>query len=134
MNQIKKIIVSTIIGIGALMGLYTTANAQYNYDIGAEIPVDASSYEANDDMFCIQHGQHLPHTGSPQNYVVYSKVNIKGDVATSHTGVQIQSWWNAKLADILSGNNTTYDSKQRSCTKCYMEQYEDLDGKCWSKP
>ncbi len=117
MNQIKKIIVSTIIGIGALMGLYTTANAQYNYDIGAEIPVDASSYEANDDMFCIQHGQHLPHTGSPQNYVVYSKVNIKGDVATSHTGVQIQSWWNAKLAYILSGNNTTYDSNDHKQKK-----------------
>lgn len=103
MKKIKKIIISIIAGVIALVGFHTTANA---YSVGDTVGVDYSIYEADPNMFCVQHNQHL-HRGDVQNYTIISQVNIKGNDSVDHTGMKQTSWYNAKLAYILSGDNGT---------------------------
>lgn len=103
MKKMKKIIISIIIGITALVGFYTTANA---YSVGDTVSVDYKVYEADPNMFCVQHKQHLK-SGVFNNYEIVSQVNIKGNDSVDHLGGKQTSWYNAKLAYILSGDNGT---------------------------
>ncbi len=103
MKTMKKIIISMIIGIMALVGFHTTATA---YSVGETVKVDYSTYEADPNMFCVQHNQHL-HKGDYQNYQIISQVNIKGNDSVDHLGGKQTSWYNAKLAYILSKDNGT---------------------------
>lgn len=104
MNQIKKIIVSTIIAIIGILGFYTTANA---YDvnglwIGQELNIPYTTYRDDGDVYCVEHGQKLK---SSNDYTIISNVKIKGNQSTDQAGNVQNSWYNAKLAYILSGDN-----------------------------
>ncbi|MCI8759885.1 MAG: LPXTG cell wall anchor domain-containing protein [Clostridia bacterium] len=101
MKTIKKIIISIIVGIIALIGFHTTATA---YSVGETVSIDYSTYEQDPNMFCVQHNQHL-HKGDYQDYQIISQVNIKGNDSVDHLGGKQTSWYNAKLAYILSKDN-----------------------------
>lgn len=101
MNRVKKIIISTIIGLISILGFYTTTNA-YNYKVGESVGVSYEDYENNGDIYCVEKGQALRTYNS---YKVISKINIEGKKSTDHAGKTRTSWHNAKLAYILSQNN-----------------------------
>ena len=106
MNRIKKITISIIIGLIVLLGFCTTANAYY-YNIGQEIWVTFSDYWNNSDIYCAEHGQQPPNElGSC--YRIVSQVRIEGNKSTDYTGITRESWYNAKLAYILSASNGGY--------------------------
>ena len=104
MNQIKKIIVSVIIGIIAWIGFYTTANAYY---VGQSLNVPYTTYRDDGNIYCVEHGQKLK---SNNDYTIISNIKIKGNQSTDHTGFVQNSWYNAKLAYILSGDNGSVKS------------------------
>ena len=99
MNRVKKIIISAMLGIISILGLYTTANA---YFVGQSINVSYSEYLNNGNIYCVEHGQALRTSNA---YTIISHVNIEGKKSTDHTGKTQTSWHNAKLAYILSANN-----------------------------
>lgn len=100
MSRLKKSILGIIIGIIAIIGIATTSNAYYN--VGDVISYSASQYLADRNLFCVQRDVLL--TGVV-NYRVISNVRIEGNVSTDHTGKQVTSRENAKLAYILSQDN-----------------------------
>lgn len=99
MSQLKKIIVSAIIGILAILGIYTNANA---YEVGQNITITYNQYKTNDNIFCAEHGQALK---SSNSYKIISQVKITGNKSTDHLGNTRISWDNAKMAYILSQDN-----------------------------
>lgn len=99
MNQTRKIIVSAIIGIMAWMGLYTTTNA---YFVGQALNISYTTYKNDGNIYCVEHGQKLK---SSNDYTIISNVKIKGNQSTDHAGNVQNSWYNAKLAYILSADN-----------------------------
>lgn len=99
MNRIKKIIISIMIGLICILGFYTTANAYY---VGQSVNVSYAMYNSSADIFCAEHGQRLKGTNS---YRIISHVTIEGNTSTDHTGITRESWYNAKLAYILSQDN-----------------------------
>ena len=99
MNQIKKIIVSVIIGIMAWIGLYTTANA---YFVGQALNIPYTTYRDDGNIYCVEYTQKLTYSN---DYTIISNVKIKGNESTDHTGYVQNSWYNAKLAYILSADN-----------------------------
>lgn len=101
MKKMKKTIISIIIGIIALVGFHTTANA---YSVGDTVSVDYKVYEADPNMFCVQHKQHLK-SGVYNDYQIVSQIDIKGNDSVDHLGGKQTSWYNAKLAYILSKDN-----------------------------
>lgn len=99
MNRLKKIIVSAIIGIMALLGIYTTTNAYY---VGQDVTISFDEYKNNGNIFCAEHGQALK---SSNDYTIISQVKIVGNKSTDHLGNTRTSKDNAKLSYILSQNN-----------------------------
>ncbi len=99
MNQIKKIIVSVIIGIIAWIGFYTTANA---YFVGQALSIPYTTYRDDGNIYCVEHTQKLNYNNA---YTVISNVKIKGNQSTDHEGRVYYNWHNAKLAYILSADN-----------------------------
>ena len=100
MNKLKKIIVSIIIGLIAVLGMYNTSNA---YSVGQHIDVTYNDYLYNGNIYCCEHHQALREHNS---YRIISEVSIEGNKSTDYKGKSINSWYNAKLAYILSATDT----------------------------
>lgn len=99
MNRIKKITISLMLGIISILGFYTTVSA---YSVGQRINISYNEYASNGNIYCVEHGQALRDSNV---YTIISHVNIEGKKSTDHTGKTQTSWYNAKLAYILSANN-----------------------------
>ena len=52
MKQIKKIAISMLIGIIALLGFSTIANAYY---VGQDIMISFNEYNNNENIYCVEH-------------------------------------------------------------------------------
>ena len=100
MNKLKKSLLGIIIGILAILGIATTSNAYYG--VGTIVSYTANQFLADPNLYCVQRDILL--TGVV-NYKVISNVRIEGNVSTDHTGKQVTSRENAKLAYILSQDN-----------------------------
>lgn len=99
MRQLKKIIVSVIIGIMAILGFYTTTKA---YDVGERLNISYYQYLTDSNIFCAEYGQALRDYNA---YTIVSQVKIEGNKSTDQVGDTITSWHNAKMAYILSQDN-----------------------------
>lgn len=102
MKQLKKVIVSAIVGMMAMLGIYTTASAYY---VGQDLNISYDQYLSDGNVFCAEHGQALR---SSNAYTIISQVTIEGNRSTDHLGNTIASWHNAKMAYILSQDNGAY--------------------------
>lgn len=100
MNKMKKALIALITIIIAIIAYTNIAKAAYA--VGESITIDFSDYIEDANLFCVEHHQALRGT---LTYKVISQVDIKGNTSTDHTGKKIESWYNAKLAYILSGDN-----------------------------
>ena len=103
MSNKKGIIIKTIIAfiiiILAVLGFNTTSNAYY---VGQSLQVNMNQYLSSTNIFCFERLQ-LINNGTI--YSVVSNVRIDGNVSTDHTGKQIASKENSKLAYIMSADN-----------------------------
>ena len=105
MNKIRRIAISIIIGIIAILGIYSVSNAYY---VGQSINVKLEQYESSSNIFCVERGQKLKYINS---YKVISNVRIEGTKSTDYTKHTIEDESNAKFAYILSANNgSNHDS------------------------
>ena len=95
----KKVIISILVGMIAMLGLCTTASAYY---VGQSINVSYNDYKTNSNIYCVEHNQALK---SSNAYTIISQVNIEGNKSTDHEGNTQTSWHNAKLAYILNASN-----------------------------
>ncbi len=127
MNTIKKIIISIIITIIAIIGLNTITEA---YSVGDKVTITYNQYLNSKYIYCAQHGQALKSEG--QVYEVISKITIDGDTSTDHYGHTIQSWHNAKLAYILNADNgsgSKSDGKVANAIWSYLDTWVAKVGK-----
>ncbi len=99
MRKTKKCLIGMIIMVVAILAFANLAKA---YEVGEHEPITYSKYLEDPDLFCVQHGQKLD---SEKSYQVISKVWIEGNTSVDHNGGTIDSWYNAKLAYILSADN-----------------------------
>ena len=99
MQKMKKIVIAIIILLIAIL-TYTTISKAYSVE--ESVSIKYSDYINDPNLFCVEHKQSLRGT---LTYKVISEVDINGNVSTDHTGKEINSWYNAKLAYILSGDN-----------------------------
>lgn len=99
MEKMKKIVVSAIIGVMALVGFYTTANA---YSVGEKINVTFNEYKTNSNIYCVEHNQKLK---ASNEYEIISQVRIEGNKSIDYAGNEQTNLNNAKLAYILSADN-----------------------------
>ena len=99
MNKIKRRVISTLIGIIAIVGIFTTATAYY---VGQSVGISIEQYRGNGNIYCVEHGQAL---ADYNTYNIISQVRIEGNKSTDHTGKTMTSWHNAKMAYILSQSN-----------------------------
>ena len=103
MNKTKKLLIAIIIMVTAILAYVNIAKAAYN--VGQSVSVTYSDYLNDANLFCVEHNQALRGT---LTYKVISEVDIRGNTSTDHTGKSIESWYNAKLAHILSADNGGY--------------------------
>ncbi len=101
MNKMKKALIALITIIIAIIA-YTNISKAAAYTVGESLTLRFSDYVRDPNLFCVEHHQALRGT---LTYKVISQVDIKGNTSTDHTGKKIESWYNAKLAYILSGDN-----------------------------
>lgn len=52
MKQIKKIAISMLIGLIALLGFSTIANAYY---VGQDVMISFNEYTSNGNIYCVEH-------------------------------------------------------------------------------
>lgn len=97
----KKILLSIVIIIMLILGISSIVKASYT--VGQIVPLSYAFYQADPDLFCVEHNQEL--YLDIISYEVISEVTIEGNTSTDHTGKTIESWDNAKLAAILSADN-----------------------------
>lgn len=103
----KKIIISIVIAILAIIGLKTTTDAYY---VGQRVFLSYNDYEYSNTLYCVQHHQALSRKGHYFNVV--GEVKIVGNTSTDHTGKKINSWHNAKLAYMLNGRKGGENSRE----------------------
>ena len=99
MNRFKKIVISLIVAIIAILGINAISNAYY---VGQNLQISYNDYIKSNNIFCVEHHQRLKGTMS---YKVISNVKIEGTKSTDHTGKTIDNKANAKFAAILSEDN-----------------------------
>lgn len=99
MSKIKRMIISFIISIVAILGIHTVSNAYY---VGQKLNVSYQDYIKGNHIYCMEHNQRLRGTMS---YKIISQINIQGIRSTDHTGRTIDHEYNAKFAAILSEDN-----------------------------
>lgn len=99
MSTIKKVMISLIVSLLAILGIYTTSNAYY---VGQQLGVSYKQYATDPNIYCAEHGQALRRNNS---YRIISNVKIEGNKSTDHTGKSRISNSNARLAYILSADN-----------------------------
>lgn len=100
MTKMKKILMTVMVSILALLGFYTTSDA---YSVGQLVDVTYNGYEADPNMYCAEHTQIL--SAEHNWYQVISQVKIEGRTSTDYLGGTRESWYNAKFAYILSASN-----------------------------
>mgnify|MGYP005760657995 CR=1 FL=1 len=100
MRKIKKILIGMIVMAIFIFAYATIANAAYS--IGQRVIITYSDYASDPNLYCVEHEQALKGT---LTYKVISEVDIRGNTSTDYTGKSIESWYNAKLAHILSADN-----------------------------
>lgn len=105
MSQFKKIIITLIVTIIAILGIYTISNAYY---VGQNIQVSYNNYISSNNIFCMEHHQKLK---GVMTYKIISQVRIEGTRSTDHTGKTIDNPANAKFAAILSEDNGSIKDK-----------------------
>ena len=108
MSKTKKIIISIIIMLLAILGF---SNISHGYYVGQKLSVSYSNYASSNNIFCVEHGQALRGT---MTYRIISQVNIEGNKSTDYAGKTITHSDNAKLADIL-----TYSGSKEQCQMLY---------------
>ena len=101
MSRLKKITISIVLAIIAMIAFTTESSAYY---VGQRLTVTSSNYLNSSNMFCMEHGQSIK---SRMNFTVISNVKIEGTKSTDHTGKTIDHWDNAKFAYILSQKSGT---------------------------
>ncbi len=99
MNRLKKIVISIIVTLIAILGFATISEAYY---VGQNVTITKNQYYNSSNIFCMEHGQAI---SSVMRFRVISNVRIEGTKSTDHTGKTIDHWDNAKFAYILSQNN-----------------------------
>ena len=101
MSKVKKLLVSMVVMIICILAYASLAKAA-SYSVGQSVTMTYSKYISDNDLFCVEHKQALKGT---LTYKVISQVDIAGNTSTDYTGKKIESWYNAKLAYILSADN-----------------------------
>ena len=96
MSRTKKIIVSIIIMLLAILGF---SNTSHGYFVGQKLSVSYWNYASSSNIFCVEHKQALRGT---MTYRIISQVNIEGNTSIDYTGHSITHSDNAKLAAILT--------------------------------
>ena len=100
MCKIKKLLVGLMIMAIAILAYANIAKAAYS--VGDSVSITYRTYLNDGNLYCVENHQALSGTLS---YKVISEVDIRGNTSTDHTGKSIESWYNAKLAHILSADN-----------------------------
>ncbi len=103
MSKVKKLLIGMIVMTFAILALANIANAAYS--VGQSVSITYSTYLNDPNLYCVEHNQAL---SGRLTYRVISEVDIRGNTSTDHTGKSIESWYNAKLAHILSADNGAY--------------------------
>lgn len=103
MCKIKKLLIGMIVLMISVICYMTISKAAYS--VGQTVSITYNTYLNDANLFCVEHNQALSGT---LTYRVISEVDIRGNISTDHTGKQIESWHNAKLAHILSADNGAY--------------------------
>ena len=99
MSRLKKIIITVVMAIVAILVSTTAANAYY---VGQKLTLTSSQYLNSSNIFCMEHGQSIKRR---MNYTIISNVRIEGTKSTDQTGKTIDHKDNAKFAYILSQDN-----------------------------
>ena len=100
MSKVKKLLIGIIVMAFAILAFANIANAAYS--VGQSVSITYNKYLNDPDLYCVEHKQALRGT---LTYKVISEVDIRGNISTDHEGKSIESWYNAKLAHILSADN-----------------------------
>ena len=103
MSRTKKLLIGMIVMALAILAFANIANAAYT--VGQSVSITYRGYLNDPNLYCVEHNQALRGT---LTYKVISEVDIRGNTSTDHTGKSIESWYNAKLAHILSADNGAY--------------------------
>ena len=110
MNKAKKIIISLIIAMLALLGLYTTSNAYY---VGQKnIKISLNKYNSNPNIYCLEHHDSLSNY-KVMKYTVVRKVVLKGKDAEDDKGRKVTHINNARLAYIVNASEEGYGKGSR---------------------
>lgn len=99
MSKLKKILITLVIAIIAILGLRNSSSA---YHVGQVLNINGSAYNTNPNLFCVQRDQKFY---GVMTYDVISQVRIEGDKSTDHTGKTIKNSANARFGYILSKDN-----------------------------
>lgn len=102
MSKIKKLGIIIFIAAIVILGLNIKSNA---YSVGQQVKINYNKYITDSNMYCMEHNQALFKT--EKKYKIISNVKIEGNKSTDHKGKTIESWYNAKMAAILTGDNGT---------------------------
>ena len=103
MSRVKKLLIGMIVMAFAILAFANIANAAYS--VGQSVSITYRTYLNDPNLYCVEHNQALK---GRLTYKVISEVDIRGNTSTDHTGKSIESWYNAKLAHILSADNGAY--------------------------
>ena len=99
MSKLKKITVGIIAMIMIIITMSTISTAYY---VGQTVTLTKNDYFTNSDIYCMEHSQSIK---SLMYYNIISNVRIEGTKSVDHTGKEINSLDNARLAYILGQDN-----------------------------
>ena len=99
MSSLKKIAISIVFMIIAILGITNISNGYY---VGQSVTLTSGQYLGSNNIFCVEHGQKIK---ARMYYNIISNVRIQGTVSTDQTGKTIDSKDNARFAYILSRQN-----------------------------
>lgn len=105
MSRMKKIVISIMIGLIAVLGANSVSNA---YHVGQSLNISYNTYAKSKNIFCMEHWQALSGSNA---YKVVSNVKIDGLTSTDHKGKSIDSKYNARFAYIIGASKTSKKSR-----------------------
>lgn len=112
MNKTQKILISLIVTILALLSFSITSIASNKYNVGDTTRISLDRYEGDQNMYCLEHHQHLSNY-DVKKYTVVRIVDIIGTVATDDTGKKVDNIHNARLAYIVGSKEEGYGKGSR---------------------
>ena len=80
MSNLKKIVISIVVAIIAIIAFATSSIAYY---VGQRVTITKNQYHNSDNIFCMEHGQSIK---NQMSYTVISNVRIEGTKSTDQTG------------------------------------------------